>query len=75
MTMRNIANVYEPVVAAKQGPPPLVINIVTTPRTMEFVGGVPASATKTESYVMFSALPQELQTRVKLAIEALQTAI
>lgn len=73
--MNNIANVYEPILAARQGPPPLVVNIVTTPRTMEFAGGVPASATKTESYIMFSALPQELQVRVKLAIEALQAAV
>ena len=54
--------------------PPLVINVVTTPRTMEVVGGVPSSATRTEQYVLYSALPSELKERVKLAIQALVAA-
>jgi len=73
--MGNVANVYATVVADKQGPPPLVINVLTTPRTMEFVGGVPSSATRVESYVLFSALPEELQARVRVSIEALQAGI
>lgn len=73
--MQNQTNIYEPIVSDRQGPPPLVINVVTKPRAMEFVGGVPASSTKTESYVLFSVLPDELRDRVKTAIEALRAGM
>jgi hypothetical protein len=64
----------QPIPAKAGQPAPLVITVVTTPRTMEFVGGVPGSATKREQYVLFSALPEELRQRVKLAVEALASA-
>jgi hypothetical protein len=51
--------------------PPLYVKVVTHPRTMEFVGGMPATATKTITYVLYDALPDELRARVKMAIEAL----
>lgn len=71
----NVADLYTTVIAARQGPPPLVINVVSSPKTMEFVGGVPASSTRTDSYILFTALPQELQERVKVAVQALQSSI
>lgn len=73
--MANVANVYDVITADRQGPPPLVINVLTRPRTMEFVGGVPETSTRAESYVLFSALPEELQKRVRLSIEALQSSV
>lgn len=75
MNMSNQTNIYEHVIADRQGPPPLVINVVTRPKAMEFVGGVPETSTKMESYVLFSALPEELRARVKTAVEALQAGM
>lgn len=69
----NHADPYRPISSQRTGPPPLVINLVTTPQLMEFVGGVPETSKKTESYVLFSVLPDELKVRIKNAIEALQT--
>lgn len=40
----------------------------------EVVGGVSQGMTKIEMYVLLSALPSELQERVKLAVQALITA-
>ena len=71
----NLANIYEPVTSDRQGSPPLVINVITKPRAMEFMGGVPATAFKQESYVLFSALPDELRERVRTAIQALQAGM
>jgi len=36
-----------------------------------FVGGVPEASQKGEVYVLLSALPRELQERVKTAVQAL----
>lgn len=51
--------------------PPLFVKVITHPRTMEFVGGVPATASKTVTYILYDVLPEELRMRVKLAIDAM----
>lgn len=67
-------NLYEqPIEAGENGTPPLFVKVVTHPRTMEMVGGVPATANKTVTYILYDALPDELRMRVKLAIDALST--
>ena len=69
--MSNAANIYEPIEAARAGTLPLTIRVITTPSAQEFVGGVPASSKRAETYVLFSALPDELRERVKNAVQAL----
>lgn len=69
--MNNVADLYQPIFAANQGPAPVVLRTVVTTNQSYVVGGVPASAQKAESYVLLSALPRELQERVKTAVQAI----
>ncbi len=64
-------DVYQPIEAVRIGPPPLVIRVLVTTSADNFVGGVPASHTRSEPYVLLSALPEELRKRVALAVQAL----
>lgn len=73
--MNNTADPYEVIRSTRNGPPPIVVNILTTPQRMEFTEGVPASATKMESYVLYSVLPDELKERVRTAIQAISSSI
>jgi hypothetical protein len=70
----NKADLYQPIFAAANGLPPLVIRAVVTKQSPEMLGGVPSTSQKVENYVMISSLPEELQERVKLAIQALISA-
>lgn len=67
----NTANIHQPIVSTTTGHAPLTLRVVTKPSNMEYTGGVPESLTKIETYVLFSALPVELQERVKVAVQAL----
>ncbi len=69
--MNNVADLYQVIVSDKQGPAPVVLNVLTTPNTVEYTGGVPSTSTRKESYVLYSALPDDLKARVKTAVEAL----
>lgn len=69
--MSNSANLYEPIEATRVGAPPLTIRVVTTPNHEEFMGGVPERSKRAETYVLFSALPDELKERVRNAVQAL----
>lgn len=71
----NTVDLYQTIVSDKRGPAPLVINVLTTPNTMEYTEGVPSTSTRKESYVLYSALPDELKARVKTAVEALITGM
>ena len=53
---------------------PMILRIVTRPRRDEMVGGVPATNAKVAEYVLYSALPEEIKQRVKLAVEAIMAA-
>jgi hypothetical protein len=64
-------DLYQPIAASRVGPPPLALRVAVTPNVDSFVGGVPQSTQRVETYVLLSALPQELQERVKLAVQAL----
>ena len=70
----NRADLYQPIFAASTGLAPLVIRAVITKTSPEMLGGVPSTSQKVENYVMISSLPEELQERVKLAIQALISA-
>lgn len=65
------ADLYQPIVASRVGPAPIALRVGVTPQPMEMEGGTSGSKMQVETYVLLSALPFELQERVKLAIQAL----
>lgn len=69
------ADLYQPIIATRPGPAPLTLRIgVLNHDSMS--EGVPSGGTvKGETYVLLSALPEELRRRVHLAVQALATAI
>jgi hypothetical protein len=70
----NTADIYQPIVATSMGTAPITLRVITTPNNMEYVGGVPSTATRAETYVLYSALPDDLKERVRVAVQALITA-
>jgi hypothetical protein len=69
--MNSKVDLYQPVEASRVGPPPLVIRAIVTPNNDMVAGGVPMATKKAEDYVLLSALPKELQERVKVAVQAI----
>lgn len=69
--MENKADLYQPVVSSRIGPAPVVVRAVVTTNSDYVMGGMPQAATKVENYILLSALPRELQERVKTAVQAL----
>ena len=67
----NRADLFKPVYAAHVGPPPVVIRAVINDNNNYMAGGMPQASLKAESYVLLSALPRELQERVKTAVQAI----
>lgn len=73
--MNNIANLYVPVKNALTGNAPLVIRTVITKQANMMSAGVPAQTQVIEDYVLLSALPLELRSKVELMIQALASSI
>lgn len=69
--MNPKVDLYQPVEANRVGPPPLVIRAVVTTNNMMVAGGVPTDSRKAEDYILLSALPRELQERVRTAVQAI----
>ena len=69
MTMQKV-NLYVPMVADRGGPAPLALR-VGVPNHNSISEGVPAGGLRAETYVLLSALPEELRRRVELAVQAL----
>lgn len=69
--MENKADLYQPIISSRIGPAPVVVRTVVTTNSDYVMGGMPQAATKVENYVLLSALPKELQERVKTAVQAL----
>lgn len=66
-------DLYQPI--AGKGPAPLVLRVLVGQSNYDnMLGGVPASQTKVENYVLLSALPEELRQRVELAVQFLITS-
>jgi hypothetical protein len=63
-------NLYQPMVADRGGPAPLALR-VGVPNNNSISEGVPSGGLKVETYVLLSALPEELRRRVELAVQAL----
>lgn len=69
--MENKADLYHPIYAARVGRPPLVLRTIITENVAYMAGGVPETNSKIESYVLLSALPDEIQERVRASVQAL----
>jgi len=63
-------DLYQPMVHTRVGAPPLVVRAAVTTSNGNMVGGSQA-VTKVENYVLLSALPAELQERIKTALQML----
>ena len=69
--MDNRVDIYQPVIASRIGPPPVVIRALISHNNNYIAGGVPQAAVTGEDYILLSALPKELQERVKTAVQAI----
>jgi len=70
MNMQRV-DLYQPMIHTRVGVPPLVINVGVNRTGAETMGGMVENVVRPESYVLLSALPDELRDRVKTAIQAL----
>lgn len=68
--MQNI-DPYQPLMAIRPGAAPLTMRLAVTQHVAGIVGGVPTGVTKLETYVLLSALPEELRRRIELAVQAM----
>lgn len=64
-------DLYQPMIHTRVGAPPLAISVAVNRNSMETVGGPVEGSFKQETYVLLSALPEELKERVKTAIQML----
>lgn len=69
MTQR--VNLYQPIAADRAGPPPLTIRAIVIPNVDYTIGGTIGSTERAETYVLLSALPDEIRSRVITAVQAL----
>ncbi len=70
MTAQKV-DLYQSMLNSRVGPPPIVLRVGVTPNSEMTVGGPQQGITKIEIYVLLSALPTDLQERVRLACQAL----
>lgn len=64
-------DLYQPMMASRVGPPPIALRVGVVPNNNSIAGGVPQSSMIVETYVLLSALPADMQERVKTAIQLL----
>lgn len=72
MTAQRV-DLYQPMFNSQVGPAPIALRVGVTPNVMFTEGGPQEGITRTETYVLLSALPTDLRERVKLAIQTLIT--
>lgn len=70
MSQAQRVDLFAPLINTRVGAPPLVLRAGVTTSGGSMQGGVPA-VSKVETYVLLSALPAELQERIKTAIQML----
>lgn len=68
-------DLYQPLESVRVGPAPLVLRTIVVNNNSFVVGGVPTEAKRVEEYILLSALPKELQERVRTAVQALITGM
>jgi len=64
-------DLYQPLIHNHRSPAPLTLRVGVRATTELVEGGTASSYLKPETYVLLSALPKELQERVKTAVQAL----
>ena len=64
-------NLFAPMMSSQKGPPPLVMEVAVQPQDVMTVGGSMSSPVKVESYVLLSALPEEIRRRVETVVQAI----
>lgn len=64
-------NLYQPFEADRVGPPPVALRVVVTPTEHRLVEGTSQSTRQAATYVLLSALPDELRRRVEIAVQTL----
>lgn len=64
-------DLYKPIAADKKGPAPLVLRVAVQNADMYTTGGTYAAPIKSEAYVLLSALPADIRSRVETAVQAL----
>lgn len=67
----QVVDLFKPIRAARQGAVPVALRVVSQPYANYVAGGVPSTSLKNETYVLLSALPEEIQQRVVTAINAI----
>jgi hypothetical protein len=72
MMMQKV-DLYQPMVHARVGAPPLAIRVAVNRSSAETMGGPVEGAYRPETYVLLSALPDELRERVRTAVEMMST--
>lgn len=70
MIMQKV-DLYQPMIHVRIGAPPLFINVGVNRSGSETIGGPVENVVRPETYVLLSALPDELRERVKTAVQAL----
>ena len=66
--MMKIKTLYDQPIVSDDQIPPTTIKVVTQMKS-EFVGGVPGSSTKTNTYILFEILPDSLKRQVFDAVQ------
>jgi len=64
-------DLYQPIMHAQKSPVPLTIRVAVSNLEGYVEGGSSMTYLKPETYVLLSALPTELQERVKTAVQAI----
>lgn len=73
--MNQKVDIYQPIESSRVGPAPLVIRTIVTTSSEMVAGGMPSSSRRAEDYILLSALPKELQERVRTAVHAIITGM
>jgi len=63
-------DLYQPLIATRPGPSPLALRVGVANAT-SISEGVPSGPMRVETYVLLSALPEELRRKVELAVQLL----
>jgi len=69
--MENKADLLEPIVASRIGFPPVVVRAIVTKSQAYMAGGMPQADVSVENYILLSAMPKELQDRIRTAVGAI----
>ena len=68
-------DLFQSIMSVRVGPPPVTLKVTTTQTAGMAVGGTMSNLSRIETYVLLSALPEELRERVKLAVQALSAGM